>query len=193
MWACHTRTWTADKWRLKPGYGDGDDPTVQLCERFPHRPDCVPILYPPYIDPKDFNSVCADAPQAEWLSFDWLAPWIGHYAECLFVPLAPLDHEGHLRAAWEGSAGGALAATAERVIDSFSFEGNCGQLGPSFEIGGYTAFFDTCTWSWAAGLKAALFWIVILLGVWRAVGFFIATTAAAFDANMPNPMPAVEP
>lgn len=45
----------------------------------------------PYIDAASFEVVCKDAPEAEWLSFGWLGPWVGHYAKCLFNPTAGLN------------------------------------------------------------------------------------------------------
>ncbi|OIQ93161.1 hypothetical protein GALL_248670 [mine drainage metagenome] len=40
----------------------------------------------PVIDHSTFANACPSPPAATWSSFDWLGPWVGYYAYCLFVP-----------------------------------------------------------------------------------------------------------
>lgn len=189
VWACLTHTWTADRWRDAPPYGDDGDPTITLCELTPWIPECIPVLFPPFFDPIDFAVVCADPPETTWEVWDWLGPFLAHYAECLFVPQGGFDRHGKISAAWEGTAGGALASAAVTVLDAFYFEGSCGPLVAVVPLGGADVSINTCTWSWAGQLKIALGWLVILLGAWRAVGFAIAIVQSAIGASkMPNPV-----
>lgn len=189
VWACLTHTWTADRWRDAPPYGDDGDPTITLCELTPWIPQCIPVLFPPFFDPIDFGVVCADPPATTWEVWDWLGPFLAHYAECLFVPQGGFDRHGKISAAWAGTAGGALASAAVTVLDAFYFEGSCGPLVAVVPLGGADVSINTCTWSWAGQLKIALGWLVILLGAWRAVGFAIAIVQSAIGASkMPNPV-----
>ena len=38
------------------------------------------------VDHSTFAGACPSPPAATWSSFDWLGPWVGYYAYCLFVP-----------------------------------------------------------------------------------------------------------
>jgi len=187
VFACSVHIWTVDRWMSNRPYSD-DTPELELCHQYPTRPECVPILFPPFIDPIDFGVVCADPPAATWESWDWLGPFLAHYAECLFVPQGGFDRHGQIAASWNASAGGALASSAQAVLDAFYFEGSCGPLFASVDIGGAPMTINTCSWSWAGALKIALYWIVLVLGMWRALSFAISLIQSAIGAT-PAPTP----
>lgn len=101
-----------------------------------------------YDDAANFDLACADPPAAEWLSFGWLGPWVGHYVNCLFDPgagfrLAPVETALH------DSFVGDLQDFGDGLSD-LSFTGKCGVLftaTPSPLLGqGLTV--DTCSTWW---------------------------------------------
>lgn len=119
-----------------------------------------------YLDAADFDVVCADAPQAEWLSFSWLGPWVGHYASCLFDPKAGMQLDP-AAAAMEDSFIGETGAVFT-ALGEISVTGGCGQLFSTTvaAFGGQTFAVNTCNSPWPAFASAR-----DLLGI----GLIIAT------------------
>jgi hypothetical protein len=75
----------------------------------------------------DFSVVCRGAPRAEWLSFSWLGPWIGHYSECLYVPQGGWDRDGEIAMATQAGWFGEVEALSDDLGDGASLNGGgCG-------------------------------------------------------------------
>lgn len=177
---CTIHQWSAERWRDRDLYSP-DDPDVVICQQFPSLPECQQVLYPPYVDPTDFDAVCADGPEPTWAVWDWLTPWIQHYAGCLLIPQGGLDRHGKFESAFKSSPAGALAQAGADVIESFHFEGDCGILIDT-DVFGMDIVMDTCTWGWATPIRAALYWVVLLFGGWNVLAFTFATTMSIFKA-----------
>lgn len=141
-----------------------------ICDLLPALDQCR------YRDGEDFDEVCKDAPAAEFGTWGWLPPWIGHYAVCLFKPINGWQSEKASTALAESSMG-AVHRAVTGVSGHFSTAETCGSIG-SGDLFGTPLSFDTCTWSssgWAGakGLigTAALVFAVIagLFSLARAV------------------------
>lgn len=197
---CYNVFWTADKWRGNTPYTgtDGGPTTELLCELYPNSPGCYEVLNPPYIDGTDFAQVCAGAPEfvaPGWANFaDWipsLVAWagesVGHYAECLFVPVNGWDRNGELAAAWESSATGELGTVLTSSYESLvGITGTCGELGAG-TINDLSWAIDTCSWGWAADIRGIAVAIVLVLGGWGIVQLLLRTVLGIMSGNMPDP------
>lgn len=110
----------------------------------------------------DFETVCAGAPEATWTNGEWVGPWVGHYARCLFQPLRGF-HTDETTVVLQTGPYGDLVAGVTSVAEEFTASGTCGVVG-SAEIGGSTLTVDTC--------KGAASWapIKVLLGLSVMIG-----------------------
>lgn len=201
-YSCTITAWWWETWKNNHEYTDPDDPNVGNCEVVWIAPACTPIVYPPYVDPTDFGSVCGNPPAyvpPGWAEFgDWvpsLVGWIGsaigYYADCLFNPRGGWDPAGVLPAAWSESSYGEVTTVLATAAESFTFGETCGAL---FEVeGGVLDGFgvNTCAWSeWAGPLRAFITLAVwILFGIW-ALWFVIQTITGVVNRKSPNPIDA---
>lgn len=199
--ACWNVFWTADKWRTNTPYTgtDSDDPGYLVCDLYPTAPGCYDILNPVYVDGTEFSVVCAGAPVFEapgWSNFGdwvpsllgWVGATVGHYSECLFVPVNGWDRNGVVDAAWKSSPIGQLN---ELVMGTFgdlaSMTGTCGQI-VDVPIWEASMVIDTCSWSWAVPMREMLTWSVLALGGFGIISFLINTTLSLIKSPAPNPI-----
>lgn len=190
-YGCTLTQWLSDRWRDHRAYGpDESGPPLQsLCTRFPDTPGCYDVLNPPYVDGTDFDTVCADPPAATWAVFDWLPAFIGHYAECLFVPVNGFDRGGWVSSAWEQSTGGALSETVVSIAAGFNWSGvGCGNVAIEGE-GVFEGFaMDTCAWSsWAPDVRTVLWWIVLIGAAVFVVTYVVRLISGLIDKKSPPP------
>lgn len=100
----------------------------------------------------DFDVVCANAPEAEWLSFSWLGPWIGHYADCLFVPRGGINTALIAEQAQDGWMGDVRTAVEGigPAVDAWS--GGCGTAVQSLPMG--MGSISTCDLGWPSNMRS---------------------------------------
>jgi len=128
---------------------------------------------PPDDGSADFATVCAGAPQAQWLSFAWLGPWVGHYASCLFVPRGGWDRLGVVAAAYTMSPASSLS-NAVGGLGAVEFEGSCGQVVGGTLMGAPFAV-STCDAPWNDFDTPRL---MIGIGLIVAAGFYVIRVLA---------------
>lgn len=184
-YGCLEFRWSADRFRVRTPYPEGE-PTDVICDLFPDSPGCFDIVNPPYIDGTDFDVVCAGAPEPTWAVWDWLFPWVGHMLGCLFIPVNGPDRLGWVAAAWEGSAGGSIGEVFTAVGNSFAITGGCGNIMDA-DVMGVDFQMDTCSWTWAALGKQALYWLIVITGCLAAVFFIFRSVLAIVNTRMPVP------
>lgn len=127
----------------------------------------------------DFDVVCAGAPRAEWLSYSWLGPWVGHYARCLFVPQGGWDADGYITEAFDQSPLGDVRDMLE-PLGSLSVEGQCGPIAGGAVLGESVSL-NTCDWpsdpqlrTWIAlGVTFSAGFVVVLM-ILKALGIYVA-------------------
>lgn len=175
-YGCTDMQWISERFNEGRTYSgsEGGTPEESMCALYPATEGCYEVLNPPRVDGSDFDVVCADPPALEGiLDFTWLPEVIGHYAECLFVPVNGWD------------ANGRIAEAADSVLIDDVFDGfwvladalwidpnQCGNLigpVPDGPLQGFAV--DTCDLGsqWTP-LRTALEW-----GVWIVGGFFVVT------------------
>lgn len=179
---CVTLTWDAEAWRTHTPYPDAGDQEA-ICEQYPDEPGCYEVLNPPIVDGTDFEQVCLPLPEdAEpaWLDFGWLLPWVQHMTVCLFVPANGFDRLGHVAASWEASALGEVGGLVAAVADTASVGETCGVIADGTDTAVPIAI-DTCSWSWAPGMKIALTWAVVI-----GFGFFAVSFVVRVVLSIPN-------
>lgn len=186
-YGCSEVRWLADRFRDRANYPGVDTPQESICDLYPNTPGCFEILNPPYVDGTDFAQVCAGAPEPTWAVWDWLFPWVGHMLNCLFIPVNGLDREGWIASAWEQSPFGGIGDIVAGIGNAMEIEGGCGMLVSGTVLG--SAFeMDTCSWTWAAGGRQMLYWIIVVLGSLAAVGFILRSVLAIVNNRMPVPL-----
>ncbi len=136
---------------------------VAWCQKQATRPECAGVVDK---DGTSFAEACANPPEADWLSFSWLGPWVGHYARCLTVPLNGWDPSGKVDAAVESGAVGDVRDFATGLGSKVHFSESCGVLGSvAFPGGGAPLTIDTCTGFWTrVGPIKALLSIALAVG-----------------------------
>lgn len=196
---CYLNTWV-------PGTShpyQEDPPDEYMCSSPGWTPpECYEVLNPPYIDPGDFDSVCAGAPDFESPGWDvaqyvpafvgWVTGAIGHYAHCLFYPQGGWDRDGLISDELEASGAGQLEDAAIELVGAFEYGQSCGtiiDLGDGAEVfdGGTI---DTCEWTdWAVPMRAvfaAALWIGFAFWLVR---FVIRTVLGVFSRQgVPDPL-----
>lgn len=170
---------------------DDEDPETQLCTQQFWTFSCGDILYPPYVDYTDFDTVCANPPEAAWLDFTWLPRFIGHYVHCIFVPQGGWDSSGKLGIAWSTGVAGDVTQVVDELAASFTFSETCGVLvnGSSTPIASFVI--DSCSWSsWGAPMHLALaLFAWVGFGIWAAT-FVLQTLAGVVNRKSPTPIAA---
>lgn len=194
---CFLAEWTAERWRDHTPYQDPENPQVAICDLYPDLPGCYEVLNPPVIDGTDFDTVCAGAPTFTapgWDAFfnwvpdlvNFMGSWIGHYAECFFVPANGFDRLGWVDSAWRGGAGGEIATAATSAFEGLELDGYCGTL-TSVVVLSESEPIDTCAWEWGTDVRMLLYWGVLVLGGFSAVMFVIKTVQGVAGGQMPSP------
>jgi hypothetical protein len=122
---------------------------------------------------------CANAPQAEWLSYSWVPKVISHWSRCLFTPLQGFDTAG-VEAAFTASPITDAIDQTSAALASFSWSEGCGVVINDAPI--FTESFDvnTCSmgdWSVAKGFLSI---VILLFGGIFALLSVIATTTSSF-------------
>lgn len=188
QYGCQLLVWDADRWRDRNPYQGGDAGTDEeaICDLLPDTPGCFDVLNPTPIDGTDFDVACAGAPEPTWAVWDWLFPWVGHMARCLFVPLNGWDRLGWVESAWQGGAGGDLSDTMSALGDALVIDGGCGALLDG-NVMGADVELDTCSWEWAAGGRTLLFWFITIMGGIAAIIFLARTIFGLIDGRTPTP------
>ena len=151
-------------------------------------PECLP--YRGDFDPVDFARVCAGAPSVEWLSFAWVGPTVGHYAQCLFRPLGGWDDDGVLAESLNGSAISQVGTAVTSAVESFRVAPSCGPLitaPPDSILGAFSL--STCDWnSWAGLLRTSLYWLVIVSVTLWAIKYFLDGLESILDRKGTSPV-----
>lgn len=189
-YACQETEWTADRWRTHNAYQgtEGEPPGNLLCYIYPDLPGCYDVLNPPYVDGTDFSVVCADPPEAAWLDFGWLPAVIGHYAECLFVPVNGWDRDGEVADAVATSSAGDLGTMISEVyVGLGSAVGTCGAI-VDVDLVGTPLVIDTCSWGWAPPLRSVLVFGVLALGGFAVASFALRTVQSLRGGEAPDPL-----
>lgn len=151
-------------------------------------PECIWIPGVGGVDPTDFDSVCAQPPVMEWLSWSWIPATIGHFAKCLFAPAGGFDREGKMKAAWESGPAGQIVAPITSTVSAFYYTETCGPL-----VNGRSALgnmsVNTCGWnSWGGPVKIALGVLISLMfGLWL-IGFIVRTVSGVVNRKTPSPV-----
>lgn len=201
VFSCELHEWSGDRWRDNHEYSPLS-PEDLLCESpggsvVGFDPDCIDILFPPYVDPTDFGAVCGDAPT--WAPPGWDVPqyvpsligflgeWFAHYGRCLFVPEGGFDRHGLVAEAWEFTAGGEAAEVFDHIVAAMEVSGYCGVIAEG-DIQGADFIIDTCAWSWAVPLRDFLFWAILLFGGFSILMFIVRVVLAVVGFS-PMPMP----
>lgn len=200
--SCAQYLWDADAWREHRGYtgSDGQPPGGLLCTIYPQAPGCYEVINPPYVDGTDFAQVCGNAPAFTapgWDNFgnwvpallDWVGASIGHYSECLFIPINGWDRDGVVEAAWQdspiGQVNDIVTGTFSRVS---SMTGTCGTI-VDVVLFDTPVVIDTCSWTWAVPMRNLLQWALLALGGFAIAGFLVNTTLSLIKAGpTPNPV-----
>lgn len=160
--------------------GNAYDPLEPyMCEIFPDMADCAPPHgagdpFVPAAAGTDFAVVCAGAPEATWMVWDWLGPWVGHYARCLWEPSAGWDPDGQINQAYQSGS----VAEVVRLVGAFTaveWTGSCGVIGTG-AIQGQTLAVDTCAplWGQFAPVRTALAVGVVLYAGFTALNLLLA-------------------
>lgn len=187
-WLCSILVWTADRALGKIPYTD-DDPWVELCELTPLIPACIPILFPEPIDYTDFALVCADAPEPSWSDWGWLFAWVGHMAECLFVPQGGIDYRGNIQAQYDRIGISVMTESANQFADALRLQG--GQCGPIIDsnlphLGQVTL--NTCSWSVYSDVRNTLGAGIILLSIIWGLSVLIGMAESLFGRKGDFPL-----
>lgn len=199
--SCAEYLWTADAWREHRPYtgDDGEDQGGLLCKIYPELEGCYDILNPPYVDGSDFGQACAGAPVYDppaWNDFanwvpaltEWIGLSVGHYAECLFVPINGWDRDGVVEDAWQQSPIGQVNDIVTGTFAQVSnMTGTCGSL-VNVTLFGTPVVIDTCSWTWAVPMRQLLTWALLALGGLGIASYLVNTTLSLIKSNAPNPV-----
>jgi len=147
--------------------------------------DCLPYQD---VDPLNFEVVCSGAPVPQWLNFDWLPQWTGHYARCLFFPLGGWDSSGLFRDGLEASTFAGIYTAIDSAISSFNAAPSCGVVGGSSQVlGGFEL--NTCSWSsWASPVREALYWGIAAFTSIFAIRYAYTALAGLVNRRLPSPV-----
>lgn len=167
QYGCTAMLWSSAQFNDGRAY-DGSTPEQSMCVLYPSLPGCYDVLHPPTVDGTDFGEVCAGAPEPVWLDFSWLPATIGHYANCLFVPVNGWDRLGWIDTAVSKSGLTQTSTVIGEIAGSAIVSGGqCGVLlDASANIDGFVI--DTCAWAFPPEAKQVLHYLVLILG-----GFFL--------------------
>jgi hypothetical protein len=201
---CSGTVWSAEQWFQQTPYAGGtSDPMVALCTRIGStaHPDCPFYLPNTTLDGTDFASVCGTIPAfvpPGWTNFsDWVPTFVswwwystGLWARCLFVPLNGWDPGAHISNAFAASPIGVVASTVSAMGTAISVPESCGQVINTSTVAVMPSFvIDTCSFTWAAPVKAFL--VIVLYGLFgfMAIRFVWRTFLGLFKvAPVPDPM-----
>jgi len=175
-YGCLEVRWVADQFRDRHPYPDGSD-QESICALYPDTPGCFDVINPPYVDGTDFAEVCLPIPEdaiPEWLTLDWLLPWMGHFIGCLFTPVGGLDSGGWIAAAWANGPAGQLGDAFADLSAALEVDGGCGVLVDA-DVMGSPLVIDTCEWTWAGLGRTLLHWTILIFGC-ISVALFIFRT-----------------
>lgn len=119
----------------------------------------------------DFDTVCAHAPSATWAVWDWLGPWVGHYAKCLFVPTA-IDPGSRIKIAFDQSALGPIT-TAMSALGNVGVTPSCGQI-ISGSLMGSSLNWSTCSiGDRFATVRTLIGYGVVIFGMFKIITFVL--------------------
>jgi len=173
---CTLTTWRASDWYNDRLYTYNLDKTGDelgiVCDDGAggvlDNPDCVPVG----ADPTDPDVACAGAPSAAWLDFNWIPAVVGHYAQCLTVPISGWDADGEITAAFNETALADISSEVTVAVDAFAWSESCGQLiaGTVPELGAVSI--TTCDWAdIGAVVKPLLGVAMVVFFAWWGIGF----------------------
>lgn len=183
--------WTADSWYTQKAY-QLQSPLELICNS--GSPAAASILtcsgFVP-LDGSSFAVACAGAPLPTWGDFSWFPNVVGHYAECLFNPMNGFDRTGQAKESWERSQPGQVINAFNNFTDVVAAPGACGPivtlpLDPTGRDA--DAVVNTCTWSWAGGMRTFLGFVVTVLGFIAVAVFFAKVWASVFGGPITSPV-----
>jgi len=187
-----TAIWNADEWYQQRLY-NLISPLQAICSDTTN-PGTAAMLQCAGIVPLDgsnFAVACAGAPLPSWGDFSWFPNVVGHYAECLFNPMNGFDRTGQAKATWERSQPGQIVNAFNDFTDVVSAPGACGPLVTlplnPFD-GGSNAVVDSCSWTWASGIRTFLGFVVTVLGFIAVALFFVKVWASVFGGPAASPV-----
>jgi hypothetical protein len=187
---CTRFVWKAETWWNQGLY---TDPTriTDLCKTKTGKTsvDCAFIGTG---DGTTFEAACPDVPPLSATDWSTLPTWFGYMAGCLFLPLNGFDPLGLLPAAWAGTAGGQVLQPLGDMFAAYHISETCGVIWNVPAHGFWPAInMNTCSWSWAAGLKGFLYAFIIAVGYYGVVRFIISIVVGLMNKKTPHPLEGV--